>query len=311
MKALVTGGCGFIGSHLVDKLIDLGATIWVFDKKEISLEKNKGIECHWQGDVVNYEGVKWLMDIFRPDYIFHLAAIPAVKISISNPLATMRVNVLGALNVLEAARLHKVKRVILISSAAVYGARSQNPTEKLSEDRDLRILNPYALSKKWLEEAGKLWASKEIWDGVETVSLRYFNVYGPRQRRDAAYATCIERFLYQWRNGEAFTIVPDGKQRRDFIHVYDVVDAAIRAAFSKKITAGEVINIGSGKNYSILEIADIIGNKDYPRVFIEPRPGEARYVLADISKVRELLDWEPRIFFEWGINQLKEEISKN
>ncbi len=306
LKALVTGGSGFIGSHLTERLIKEGWSVSVLDQADFPEKKLLSEINHIKQDLKDFDKVKEAIEELRPDYIFHLAAIPAVWRSIKDPLATINNNVLSTLNVLEAVRqVGGVKRVVLVSSAAVYGARGENTNEALAELRQTNILNPYALSKKWLEDLGKLWASKEIWQAVPNVSLRYFNVYGPRQPREAGYATCIERFLYFWRNKQPFTIVPDGNQRRDFISVFDVVEATIRAALSNKVENGDIFNIGSGKNYSVLEVADIIGGKDYPKVFIEKRPGEARSVLADISKARRVLGWQPKIPLEQGLEQLK------
>ena len=152
-----------------------------------------------------------------------------------------------------------------------------------------------------------MWTRKDLWgdSALDAVSLRFFNVYGPRQRRDSAYATCIERFLYQWQQKEPFTIVPDGQQRRDVLYVKDLVKAVLAAILSKKDFGGVPINLGTGTNYSIFEIAEIIGGKEHPHVFIEPRAGDVRDVKADVSRARELLGWKAETMFPEGIKEVK------
>ena len=328
MKILVTGGAGFIGSHLVEELQNhLHATI-VLDK---ALPKNRvvvddcevrpGVRVEYQEqpfDFCRLDPILALFQMQKPDVVCHLGAVPSVKQSIDDPLNTMNANVLGTYNVLEAARLTGVRRVVFISSGAVYGQIAFAYSGRLlSEDLSLQPLNPYALSKKFGEEMARLWASEEIFcppsarsgggGGLDTVSLRFSNVFGPRQKRDAAYASCIERFLWQWRDGKPLTIVPDGHQRRDMVYIKDVVRAVRLAAESTHRFGGNVINIGSGENYSILEIADLIGGKDYPREYIEERKGEIRETKFDISRAKVWLGWVPEVSFEEGIENLKKE----
>lgn len=302
MKILVTGGAGFIGSHLIQELIQHGHNPVSLDIKNI---QDKYLVKYYD----NICSERLVDDFFSPDVVCHLAAIPSVQKSIQDPLATMQTNVLGIWNVLETARQTGVKRVVFISSGAVYGQTAFEYSGKLlSEDLPLAPLNPYGLSKKFGEEMMRMWADKRIWlDALDTVSLRFSNVFGPRQPRDAAYASCIERFMWQWREGKSFTIVPDGHQRRDMVFVSDAVRAIRLAVESTLHFGGTAINIGSGENYSILEIADLIGGKDYPRVFIEPRKGEIRETKFDIERAKVLLGWKPEISFEEGIEILKKE----
>src|SRR3989344_9488707 len=309
MKILVTGGAGFIGSHLLEDVIAAGhdaASLDYADPESAIAEAR-----YFKTDFCEWDALMRDFIVYKPDAVVPLGAIPSVQKSILDPLPTMRSGVTGTYMVLEASRLAGVKRVILASSGAVFGSAAAEYSGKLlDESAPLRPLNPYGLSKKMGEEMLALWASKEIWDGPDTVSLRFFNVFGPRQRRDSAYASAIERFLYQWEAGEPFTIVPDGKQRRDMVYVKDVARAVRLAAEHAEPLRGEQIHIGSGTNYSILEMADIIGGPDHPRVFIEPRAGEIRETRADISKAKRVLGWEPQTPFVAGIEAMKEELKK-
>ncbi len=310
MRILVTGGSGFIGSHLVEELLEAGHSVASLDYRDPQTPLPAGVE-DFRADFCEWDALDRAFSSFQPEAVCHLGAIPSVQKSILDPMPTMRSGVTGTYLVLEASRRHGARRVVFASSGAVFGATgAEYAGRPLTEDLPLKPLNPYGLSKKMGEEMMRLWASREIWNGSDTVSLRFFNVFGPRQRRDAAYATCIERFLYQWGAGDPFTIVPDGKQRRDMVFVKDIVRAVRLAAESGHRFNGEVINIGSGKNYSILQIADIIGGSSHPRVFIEPRPGEVRETLADISKAKQLLGWEPQISFPEGTEILKRDFSE-
>ncbi len=306
MKILVTGGSGFIGSYLLEELVTAGHTPASLDWREAD-SKLAGVE-YTLLDFTKYDELLDVLKHLRPDVVVHLGAVPSVQTSIRTPMESMYSNVTGLYSVLEASRVAGVKRMIFASSAAVYGTTGKKYSgTPLSEDLPLDPVNPYGLQKKYGEEMMKMWA-EPLWEvNMDTVSLRFFNVFGPRQKRDSAYATAIERFLYQWRSGEALTIVPDGKQRRDMVFVKDVVRAIRLAAEAKASFKGEVINIGNGKNYSILEIADIIGGPSHKHAFIDPRPGEVRESLADVSKAKKLLGWEPRVSFAEGIKQLKAE----
>jgi len=324
-KIIVTGGAGFIGSNLVDALIKEGHAVTVIDnlftgKKSQVNKKAKFIKA----DICNLKKIK---PYFKSaDYVFHLAAIARIQPSIINPAPTMENNVIGTLNVLLAARDAKVKRVVYSASSSSYGDQDTLP---LHEEMTSRFKSPYSLSKYVGEELCRLFSN--LYE-LETVSLRYFNVYGPRQLLSGAYATVAGIFLKQMRSGQPLTIVGDGNIQRDFTHVSDVVKANMLASQSNKVGKGEVINIGTGKNYSINEVAAMIlslGNKpvvpqarlvvsgsDQPQTilasaiqnnratYIPARPGETRRTLANNSKARDLLGWKPSVSLEGGLTQL-------
>ena len=297
MKFIVTGGAGFIGSHIVDMLISRGDEVHVIDnfltgKRE---RLNPKAILH-EIDIREFE--KLLSILKGSSGVFHAAAQPRMQLSIQEPQLTNDINITGTLNVLLAARDVGVPKVIYSASSSAYGSKHSMP---LHEDMPPYPIIPYAIQKRVGEQYCEM-VSKFY--NLATVSLRYFNVYGPRQTTDTdgPYATAIGIFLGQRQKGRPMTIVPDGKQRRDLTHVVDVARANLLAMESDKVGTGEIINIGTGKNYSILEIADLIGG---PIVFIEPRRGEVKETLADNRKAKELLNWEPKISFEEGIEELK------
>lgn len=295
MKVVVTGGAGFIGSHLVDALLERGCKVHIIDN--FSTGKREHVNPRaalYEVDIRNFEK---LPPIFAgAHFVFHTAALPRVQPSIEDPLTSHDVNVNGTLNVLVAARDAGVKRVIYSASSSAYGNQDTLP---LREDMEPRPMSPYALQKYIGERYCGLFA--QLYN-LETVSLRYFNVYGPRIDTQGAYALAVGRFLEQRKRDEPLTIVPDGTQSRDSTHVRDVVRANLLAAESPKVGKGEVINIGGGKNYTVIELASLIGG---PTVFIEPRV-EPKHTRADITKAKELLGWEPEVKFEEGIAELKE-----
>lgn len=295
MKNLITGGAGFIGSHLVDALIARGDEVNVIDnfstsKREYLNPKAKLFET----DIRNLESIR---PAFKGvDGVFHTAALPWVQYSIQNPAETHDINVNGTFNLLIASKGAGIKKFIYSSSSSIYGNQEIMP---LKEDMLPNPLSPYGLQKYIGELYCKVFNAVY---GLPTVSLRYFNVYGPRLDPEGDYALVIGKFLKQRKEDKPLTIVPDGKQTRDFTHVRDVVRANILAMESDKVGRGEVINIGAGKSYSVNEIAGLIGGST---VFCEPRM-EPKYTLADISKARELLGWEPKMSLEKGIQELKE-----
>ena len=296
-KFIVTGGAGFIGSHIVDHLIARGDEVHVIDnfltgKRE---RLNAGAVVH----EVDIRDADKLPAIFRGAAgVFHTAAQPRMQFSIQQPKLTNDINITGTLNVLLAARDTGVKRVVYSASSSAYGYKHPMP---LHEDMEPGPIIPYAIQKR----VGEQYCSMvSRFYGLETVSLRYFNVYGPRQTTDAdgPYATVIGIFLGQREKGAPMTIVPDGTRRRDFTHVRDVARANLIAMEAGLVGKGEIINIGCGTNYSILEVADLIGG---PRVFIEPRQGEVKETLADCRRAKEFLGWESEVSFEEGIAELK------
>jgi len=293
-KVLVTGGAGFIGSNLVDRLIKDGYKVTVLDNLSGGKRQNLNPKAKfYKVDICNFEKI---LPLFRGiDYVFHLAALPRVPFSIEKPIETNKVNVDGTLNVLFASYKNKVKRVIYASSSSVYGEQKTLP---LKETMVPNPLSPYALQKLIGEMYCKIFANLY---GLETVSLRFFNVYGPRMNPEGAYALAIGKFLKLKKEGKPLTIYGDGNQTRDFTHVFDVVEANILAMKSKKVGKGEVLNICFGKNHSINYVADLIGGK---RVYLPPRKGEPRHTLGDNSLAKKLLGWKPKVSLEKGIKEL-------
>ena len=296
MRSLVTGGAGFIGSHLVDKLLEMGHQVTVVDN-ESSICNQK---FYWNDEAWNVKAdisdAQVIEQVFscvnegmpKIDWVFHLAAYSRIQIALKNPVGCVRTNVLGTTTLLQNARQHGVKAFVNSSTSSSYGLKNEPP---LREDMTPDCLNPYSVSKVAAENVCKMYS--DLFD-LNTVSLRYFNVYGDRQPLVGQYAPVVGLFLEQWKKGEAFTIVGDGEQRRDFTHVDDVVKANIAAAERASDISGELINVGTGTNYSVNQIADMICNQ-YTKNFIPPRPAEARVTLADISKAKKLLGYIPSI----------------
>ena len=286
MKMLVTGGAGFIGSNLVDQLIFEDNEVHVIDNFSSGKEENCNEKAVYHNlDISLIENTDTLKKIFENvDTIFHCAALARVQPSIVDPLKYEVNNTLGLMNVLKAAADVKVRRIIYSASSSVYG-----PTENLpSKESDLvNPISPYANQKYYGELCCKMFS--EVY-GIETVSLRYFNVYGERQNLGGAYATVVGIFIKQILDNQPLTINGNGMQRRDFTYVGDVVSANILAAKSKNVGKGEIINIGSSKNISINELAKHIGGDV---VFNKPL-NEPFENLADIKKAKKLLDWEPK-----------------
>ncbi|OGZ97797.1 MAG: hypothetical protein A2679_03255 [Candidatus Sungbacteria bacterium RIFCSPHIGHO2_01_FULL_54_26] len=297
MKYIVTGGAGFIGSHITDQLIARGDEVHVIDN--FLTGKRERVNPHatlHEGDIRDF---KSLAPIFKGAAgVFHTAAQPRMQYSIREPQLTNDINITGTLNVLLAARDVGVPRVVYSASSSAYGALHPMP---LREDMAPGPIIPYAIQKRVGEQ---YCAMASQFYGLETVSLRYFNVYGPRQTtaKDGPYATVIGIFLEQRKNNQPMTIVPDGAQRRDFTHVTDTAGANLLAMSSANVGKGEIINIGTGVNYSVREVADMIGGATE---FAPARQGEVKETLADNTRARELLGWSPQISFEAGIADLK------
>tara|TARA_R110002096_G_scaffold287663_1_gene481312 strand:+ start:310 stop:1212 length:903 start_codon:yes stop_codon:yes gene_type:complete len=294
-KALVTGGAGFIGSHLVDQLINMGINVTIIDnlstgKKENINPKAKFIECDIS--IASYiDLTSYLNDI---DIIFHLAAKTTVQESIENPILYNNINVKGTLKLLEVASAMKVKRFIFSSSSSVYG-NAKIPT---TEQHKLNPISPYALNKLIGEQYCKLYS--EIYN-LDTVCLRYFNVYGNRMNNEGGYKLVFPIFKEQLLNNKSLTITNNGNQRRDFVYVKDIVNINILAATYKKQLNGDVFNIGNGTNYSINEVADMMGGeKTYGEKRIEPFE-----TLADNKKASEILGWRPKGDLEKWVNKYK------
>jgi UDP-glucose 4-epimerase len=299
MKYLVTGGAGFIGANLVKLLIENGDEVTVVDnyaggrKEERIQNKAKYIDL----DICDFEKLnKFCADGF--DGIFHLAALPRVSYSMEQPIETHETNVNGTLNVLVCAKENNIKRVVFSSSAAVYGDQEKFPVE---ESFLPNPVSPYGLHKQIGEQYATLFS---LVYGIETVSLRYFNVYGPYFDPEGAYALVVGKFIDQRKNNQPMTICGDGEYYRDYVHVADIAKANILAMTGDSVGKGEIINIGSGQSYSVNELAKLIGG---PIEFIAPRSGDPRKTEADISLAKELLGWVPEISLEEGIGELKRE----
>jgi nucleoside-diphosphate-sugar epimerase len=293
-KIIVTGGAGFIGSHIVDALINEGHEVHIIDN--LSAGKKENINPKAIFHLVDIRDKEKLMPIFvGTEYVFHEAAIPRVQYSIENPIETNEVNVIGLLNVLEVSKLNNIKRFIFASSSSIYGNCEQLPLE---ESFLVNPLSPYAAHKYIGEIYCKLWS--RIYK-IETVCLRYFNVYGPRMDPEGAYPLAIGYFLKRLKEGKTLTITGDGQQTRDFTYITDVVKANLLAMKSEKIDQGEVINIGGGQRHSINEVASLIGGEiEYIEPRIEPHDTE-----ADITKAKKLLNWEPKVDLKEGIKELR------
>ncbi len=289
--AVITGGAGFIGSHLTDFLIGEGWQVRIVDDLSTGQQKN-----------INSKAVFFKLSITDninsafegADYVFHLAALPQVQFSIDEPQTTNSINTDGTLNVLETARQNKIKKVIFSSSCAVYGDQEILP---IVETANINPKSPYGLQKYVGELYCRLYSS--IYN-LPTVCLRYFNVYGPRQRDTGAYASVIATFLKQKKTGQALTIIGDGQQTRDFVHVRDVVRANLKAAINDKAVGGDSINIGSGQGYSVNQIAKLVGG---PTCYLPARI-EPQAVWADNSKATKILDWQLTVDLKTGIKEL-------
>ena len=299
MKHIVTGGCGFIGSNLVDKLIDLGHEVIIFDnissgKVENINPKARFIEVDISEDYFD-ECIDWFDGV---DTVFHTAARARVQPSIIDPISFNKTNVDGTLTLLKMAVDSGVRRFVYSASSSAYGNTNVLPTP---ESHSTNPLSPYGAQKLMGEIYCKTFS--QVYD-IETVSLRYFNVYGERQLLEGAYCLVMGIFLQQRLNNKPMTIRGDGEQRRDFTYVSDVVDANIKASQSDKVGKGEVINVGNCNNRSVNQIADMIGGD---RITVDPVV-EPRETLADNTKAHELLDWKPTMIIEDWVKQYKKEV---
>lgn len=287
-KALVTGGCGFIGSHLVDELVKEGVRVEVVDDLS-SVENetfyNNSSAVYHSCSILEKESLKKVFSDFRPDVVFHLAAKARIQRAIENPQNTCDVNFSGTCNVLENSRSYGVDRVVFSSTSSVYGLKNPCPQkETMTKD----CLNPYSVSKSGAEELCNMYYKLY---GLKVVTFRYFNVFGERQPIKGEYAPVVGLFYKQKELKKAMTIVGDGLQTRDFTYVKDVVKANILAARTNNGKAfGQIFNVGSGENISVLEISKMIGGEVE---YLPSRIGEARETLADISKIQNVLGFFP------------------
>ena len=286
MKSLVTGGAGFIGSHVVDALVEMGHEVVVIDNQSATAHDqfyfNEKATYHCTS--INSCCVAGLFQ--NVDYIFHLAAESRIQPSLLNPELTIKTNVLGTCKILKYALDFGVKRVMYSSTSSAYGLANPIP---LKEDMKKDCLNPYSITKTAGEEFCKIYNNLY---GLETVTFRYFNVYGERQPTKGQYAPVVGLFQKQSAAGDPMTIVGDGEQTRDYTHVSDVVAANIAAMNAPQEACGEIFNIGTGSSHSVNDIAKMVGGKV---THIAPRPAEARNTQADVSKSERILKWKSKV----------------
>ena len=295
--SIVTGGAGFIGSHIVEELKRLDHMVVVIDN-----EYSDNDNFHWRRDTLNVNvditDYKTLKKAFTgADYVFHLAAEARIGPSIENPVNALNINTIGTCNVLQCAREVGAKKVLYSSTSSGYGLNEAPNVETQPDD----CLNPYSVSKIAGEKLCKMYTDLY---GLKTIVFRYFNVFGERAPRKGQYAPVTGIFLRQKAAGEPLTIVGDGEQRRDYIYVKDVANANVMAAISNPDddAYGQVYNVGSGKNYSVNEIASFISDDT---INIPPRIGEARNSLANIDKIQKTFAWKPEMDIEkWIKTQL-------
>ena len=306
-KVLVTGAAGFIGSHLVDELVRLKYDVVGLDNFATGKKENLNRQIKfYRVDITQLARIKKLFK--EVNTVFHTAALARIQPSIRDPQQTFETNALGTLNVLLAARAAGVRRVVYSASSSIYGDQSKLP---LTEEMVPHPKSMYALSKLIGEEMCRIFSQLY---GLETVALRYFNVYGPRQITQGAYSTVIGIFLDQLAKGQPLTITGTGLIRRDFTYITDVVAANMKAMQVKRAFHGEVFNIGSGHNYNINEVAAMIlripprhwrtATKQGRVTYLPPRPAESKVTLADIAKAKKLLGWRPEVTFEQGLKEL-------
>ena len=301
MRHIVTGGAGFIGSHLVDRLLADGHEVVVID--DLSNGREANLKQHASNARLHFVKADCAdFDSIRPQFngasaVFHIAGLADIVPSIERPLRYHRANVDGTVNVLEAARSAGVKKFVYAASSSCYGIPDAYPTP---ETAPARPQYPYALTKYLGEQAVLHWG--QVYK-LPVTSLRLFNVYGPRTRTTGTYGAVFGVFLAQKLKGQPFTVVGDGTQTRDFTFVTDVVDAFVKAGASP--VQQEVMNVGSGNTYSVNRLVELLGG---PKVHLPKRPGEPDCTFADTSKIRKLLGWQPRVSFEQGVKQMLEHI---
>ena len=295
-RSVVTGGAGFIGSNLVDHLVRIDHKVIVLDN--FVSGKKANLTHHKKKDVkiirVDISKSKNLDKYFKKvDYVFHLAGLAEIIPSIKNPKKYFNTNVLGTLKVVEAAKRAGVKKLIYAASSSCYGSPKNLPT---SEKEKIDIKHPYGLTKFLGEQLVLKYATNF---NMPNISFRFFNVYGPRLNMSGQYSAVFGNFLKQKKNNKPLTIVGDGKQTRDFIHVDDLTNAFIKVAKSRLVN--KIYNLGSGKEISINKIANLFGGK---KTFIPKRPREPKRSLANISKIKKDINWKPTITIQEGIKRL-------
>jgi len=302
-KVAVTGGAGFIGSHLVEALIQRGYDVIIIDN--FSTGRIENIQNLLQSNRVrivetDISNVNELQNVFEGcSFVFHLAALADIVPSIQEPLKYHYSNVNGTISVLEAARRARIKKLVYAASSSCYGIPEIYPTPETSP---IKPMYPYALTKYLGEQYVLHW--NQIY-GLPCVSLRLFNVFGPRARTSGTYGAVFGVFLAQKLANTPYTVVGDGTQTRDFTYVTDVADAFVRVAESD--ISNEIFNVGSGNTYRINHLVSLLGGE---RVEVPKRPGEPDCTFADITKIRRCLDWEPKVSFEQGVTNMLKNINE-
>ncbi|WP_026766460.1 SDR family oxidoreductase [Selenomonas ruminantium] len=304
MKSLVTGGCGFIGSHMVDRLLAEGHEVCVIDNcstgrlENLAHHKDNERLTIVQEDICNHEKI---MPLFQDvDWVFHMAALADIVPSIQRPEDYFHSNVDGTFSVLQAAHKAGVKKFLYTASSSCYGIPDKFPTDELA---DIRPEYPYALTKRLGEELALHWS--KVYK-LPVVSLCLFNVYGPRSRTSGTYGAVFGVFLGQKLAGKPYTIVGTGEQTRDFTYVTDIVDAFYTAAQSDVV--GERFNVGSEHTYSVNRLVELLGGKDAEVVHIPKRPGEPDCTWADTQKINQMLHWHPKVTLEEGVQHILDNI---
>jgi nucleoside-diphosphate-sugar epimerase len=302
-NVLVTGGAGFIGSNLTEALLQRGHFVRVLDDFSTGKRENLIFDKAYpsletiKGDIRDFSTCRKVMD--RIEYVFHQAALPSVQRSIEDPETSNAVNVGGTLNILLVAKEIGVKRVVYASSSSIYG---DTPTLPKYEEMPSHPLSPYALQKFIGEQYGRLFYQLY---GLETISLRYFNIFGPKQDPNSVYSAVIPKFIDALLKGSPPTIFGDGEQSRDFTYIENVVQANL-LAMSAEHLHGEAINIACGERTSLNQLLNvlkkILGSKLSP-IYQEPRQGDVRHSLADIRKGKEILNYEPKVGIEIGLKK--------
>lgn len=301
MISLVTGGCGFIGSHIVDRLLAEGHTVRVIDNfttgrpENLKHHKDNNNLTIYQLDIRNKAEIR---DIFcGVDYVFHMAALADIVPSIQKPWEYYSTNVLGTYNVVECAKEEGIKKLVYAASSSCYGIPDKFPTD---EDAKIQPQYPYALTKRLGEETVLHWG--QVY-GVPVVSLRLFNVYGTRSRTSGTYGAVFGVFLAQKLAGEPFTVVGTGEQTRDFTYVTDIADAFYTAAISN--ITNEIFNVGSGGTYSVNRLCELLGGET---IHIPKRPGEPDCTFADTTKIEKVLNWKAKVSLEQGVKEILDNI---
>ena len=294
MNYLITGGCGFIGSNIVDRLINDGHKVTVIDN--LSSDAHDEFYFNFKASYYHYSVSDYgqCADVFnrtKPDYVLHLAAEARIQNCIEDPTLAFQTNFMGTQTMLALSKKYQVKRLVLSTTSAIYGLSN---TGLLNEEMPPDCLNAYSLSKYQSEQVCKMYS--EMY-GVDTVCLRYFNVYGLHQPIKGPYAPVLGIFQRQLESKEDLTVVGDGEQTRDYVHVSDVVEANIMAATHETPLMAQIFNVGTGNAYSVNAIARRLSDKIK---YISPRSGEARHTLADITKIKNYFGWKPKIqLLEW------------